>query len=399
MKNILFLTPRFIVGGAERYILVKSKWLVQHGYNVIVASEGGVWESKLKDIGVIHYKLDWINKNPKTSSYEDNIKRLAELNNIIRENNIEIIEANQLYPAIYVYYLSKITNVKFLVNVLSEISFLDNRNIEFIKELNDRNLYYNIADSCNGEIERANNVKFDRCVSLPIPMEIDSDIKIANGKYILTVCRMAKEKMYVKYLIKDFKKLCLENELKNYNLIIVGDGPLYKEVEKMAISSNGELQSNNCKIIMNGTVTGDDLEELYKNCDIYVGMGTTLLSAASYKKPSIIATFYPNDITEAYGYFGQEYEGISIGQIVNGMKKDSYSNYIVQLLRNNDLYKDIAIKGYNLVNDNFELNVVMNKWINEYEKIMINFRATKGIYKENEKIKTKIKKAYISIKH
>ena len=126
MKNILFITPKFIIGGAERYILVKSQWLVENGYNVTVASEGGVWENKLQDIGVRHYKLDWINKNPKTSSYEDNIKRLSELYNIIRENSIEIVEANQLYPAIYVYYLSKITHIKFLVNVLSELSFIDN---------------------------------------------------------------------------------------------------------------------------------------------------------------------------------------------------------------------------------------------------------------------------------
>ncbi len=30
--KIAFVTPQFVVGGAEIYILRKSKWLIEHGH-------------------------------------------------------------------------------------------------------------------------------------------------------------------------------------------------------------------------------------------------------------------------------------------------------------------------------------------------------------------------------
>lgn len=45
-KTILFLTPRMSIGGAQRYVIEKAKWLTSNKYNIIVCSEDGVWVHK-----------------------------------------------------------------------------------------------------------------------------------------------------------------------------------------------------------------------------------------------------------------------------------------------------------------------------------------------------------------
>ena len=36
--HIAIVTPQMIVGGAETYIIIKSRWLIAHGHQVTVVS-------------------------------------------------------------------------------------------------------------------------------------------------------------------------------------------------------------------------------------------------------------------------------------------------------------------------------------------------------------------------
>lgn len=38
--HIAFVTPQMIIGGAETYIITKSRWLISHGHTVTVVSGG-----------------------------------------------------------------------------------------------------------------------------------------------------------------------------------------------------------------------------------------------------------------------------------------------------------------------------------------------------------------------
>jgi hypothetical protein len=53
METIAFFTPRMVVGGAEMYVINKSNWLINRGYNVLVLSEEGQWVDKLPST-VVH---------------------------------------------------------------------------------------------------------------------------------------------------------------------------------------------------------------------------------------------------------------------------------------------------------------------------------------------------------
>lgn len=77
-----------------------------------------------------------------------------------------------------------------------------------------------------------------------------------------------------------------------------------QEVFELANSINISLQKDVIKLL--GTVTGNELEEIYSKCSLYIGVGTTMLIAASHRKPTIMASgLYPK---YAFDFWGSEPE-------------------------------------------------------------------------------------------
>ena len=61
--KIAIVTERMIVGGTETYIIRKSRWLLNHGHQVVVISEGGELAGALPD-GVKHVTVDFTGRPP-----------------------------------------------------------------------------------------------------------------------------------------------------------------------------------------------------------------------------------------------------------------------------------------------------------------------------------------------
>ncbi len=402
-KTILFATPKMIVGGAETYILGKAKYLKSRGYNIYILSEGGIWEERANDIANGHINISWINENPDYLTTKELLDRLIILSNIIDKYKIDLIEVNQLFPAIYFNYVEKIKKNKLIINVLSEISFIDNKYINLLKEYNEKSTYFNISQACNMEIEKYSKCILDKCKAINIPFKNEYKIKSTKyrNKYILTVARLEKEKMYIKNLAIDFTELCLKQNLSNIELIIVGDGSYRNEVERLVYQMNKKLKDTDCIIKMKGTVQGEELQQLFHDCYIYVGIGTTLINAAYYKKPAIIATYYPNDISKAYGYFNLYEDNVSIGQVIPGMVKVEYKKLIYDLLNDENHYNIIAKKGYDVYKKEFSEEVIMSKWENIYNDIISNNNIIieNETFKIHRNFKCKIKKIISIVKN
>lgn len=396
-KTILFLTPRMGIGGAQRYVIEKAKWLHNHNYKVIVCSEDGIWSKKLKDLGIEHIALEWINENPYILDYEIFIERLMTINAIMENNNVDIIEANQLFPAVYAYNLVKITHKPLLLNTLSELSFLNSRNIELLVKMNSLGLYFNLGKESNAILEQKNGIKLENCVNIPIPVSTH-ELKLSRGEYILTVARFAEEKRYVEYLMKDYVYFINSNKLENYDLLVVGDGKLYRKFEKLSKRLNRKIKTN-CRILLLGNKVDDELSNLYKDCDIYVGMGTTLISAASFSKPAIIATFPPYDISKAFGYFGATSSGTSYGQVTDIMERKSYAHYLERVYFDQDYYEKVSLEGYNLVKNTYDIDIVMRRWVEVYQYFIgmrIDYTTEKVIF---EPIRMNVLRIIFEIKY
>ena len=382
--NILYITPYMNIGGAEQYVINKSNSMMAKGNNVIVISAGGEWITKLTDLGIKHITLDWINKSPELVNKIDTLKNIKILTDIINENKIDIVETNQFYCGVWTHYACEFTNTPYILNVLSELGGWKRYNhIEFYKAMDDKNRYYNLGAKSNSEIEINSGVKLKNCINIPIPIIIDDKTIIDDDNYILTVARMSEEKMYIRKLIDDYYKLYSDGYLNNdMKLVIVGDGPLFEEIQDK-VSNINHIVGN--KIIdMKGFVTGKELQKLYANCTLYVGMGTTLLTAVSYKKPSLISSFYEQD--KCYGYFEPDGDDYSFGQPIKE-KEGSFYEYILKVIQDRELYEQLSANSFEYIKDKFALDSVMEKWETEYKKNSNMSNIGNELYFEMTKIK------------
>ncbi|HWR61140.1 MAG TPA: group 1 glycosyl transferase, partial [Clostridia bacterium] len=62
--NILIATMRLDIGGAETHIVELAKGLSREGFNVVVASVGGVYEAELIKSKIKVYRVPLDNKKP-----------------------------------------------------------------------------------------------------------------------------------------------------------------------------------------------------------------------------------------------------------------------------------------------------------------------------------------------
>lgn len=95
--NILHLARTMDQGGAEKIIYQLAKGSKLHGDEVCVVSCGGVYEEKLENHGIHHYKVyDLECKNPKIMQ-----KTLRELIAVVKKEKVEIIHTHHRMAALY----------------------------------------------------------------------------------------------------------------------------------------------------------------------------------------------------------------------------------------------------------------------------------------------------------
>jgi len=80
-KKILYLIKTMDVGGAERLTFNLCQYFQKHFSQIIIFSSGGLFEKKLKDIGIIHIKSAYANNRDVFSLFllRNNIKKIIKI--------------------------------------------------------------------------------------------------------------------------------------------------------------------------------------------------------------------------------------------------------------------------------------------------------------------------------
>jgi glycosyltransferase involved in cell wall biosynthesis len=100
-RNILQIVPSLNCGGVERGTIDIARAIVASGDNALVLASGGSLCSKVKEIPAKLIKHDVITKNP-LKIYNN----ISFIENLIKEENIDIIHARSRAPAWSAYYAS-----------------------------------------------------------------------------------------------------------------------------------------------------------------------------------------------------------------------------------------------------------------------------------------------------
>lgn len=367
--KIAFVTPQLIVGGAETYIARKSRWLIEHGHEVLVISEGGCFVEMLPP-KVEHIVLGNISKPPYHLSFQECRILLDKMTSILLSAKVDVIEAHNTFPILYLIMSSKKHKIPFCLNVLLDLSYDHNWLLCNATTVLDRvGLYYTLTENMNKHISGKCRIRLTPKI-IPIPIEITKRHLLQEGDYILTVGRLSPDKMYLKYLIVAFKELIQRHDF-NVQLFVVGDGGLKPEIESIAKDANQALGRN--AVVLLGTVVGEALDKLYANCTAYVGVGTTLLMSAANAKPTIIASGLDECQPYAYGLWGlrpDEDKAVIGGTVQMENRKQPYQDILLHILTTSkEKRAEYGKAAYTLLNDTCELNTVMDKWQKEYTYI------------------------------
>lgn len=81
------------IGGAETHVVELSKELKKQGYDIIVASNGGVYEQELAEAGIRHYKVPMNQRNVMKM-----MKSYMLLKKIIRKEKPDIVHSHARIP-------------------------------------------------------------------------------------------------------------------------------------------------------------------------------------------------------------------------------------------------------------------------------------------------------------
>ena len=107
--SVLMALNGLEIGGAETHVVELSKEMQRQGYRVVVASNGGVYESELASCGIKHYKVP-MNKR----SLPFIIVSYFKLKKIIRKEKIDIVHAHARIPGFLCGLLKRKMNFTFV---------------------------------------------------------------------------------------------------------------------------------------------------------------------------------------------------------------------------------------------------------------------------------------------
>lgn len=298
--KILMVTMGLDIGGAETHIVELSKELCRRGYEVLIASNGGVYVPEIEASGVRHFQLPLHTKNPGAmrASYRG-------LKKLIREEKPDIVHAHARIPA----FLTGLVRHRIEFNFVTTAHWVFE--VTHLNRLLTNWGTYTVAvsDDIRQYLIDEYDLRPDQ-ISLTINgIDMEKFSPERTGETVFREFHLNPEAPTVVYVSRmDESRALAAGQLINIaprlaerfpdvQLLIAGGGDRYEELSARSSEVNRTL-GRQC-VVMPGART--DINEIIAAGDIFVGVSRAALEAMSTGKPSIIAG------NEGYiGIFGEE---------------------------------------------------------------------------------------------
>lgn len=303
--NILHLIENLDIGGAQTRLVNDLRFLDRKRFNNVVCSltAGGRLVSEVEGMGIKAFALDGA----------FNLKSLAKLLRIIRQNEIDVIHTQLFFTDLYGRLAGKMSRVPFIVTTIQssvyepDNTFLYSYKRQLLDSYSGRlcnSKFIAVSGFVRDSIIR--RLKFDPkkieiipnyidCAAFSAAQELDilvlkKELEIKRGEVVfITVSRLNPAKG-LNYLLEAFAAL-----LKQYpraRLLIVGSGPSEAELKGLSRILGAED-----KVVFLGE--RKDIKELLHMSDIFVfptlseGLPLSLLEAMAVGKPCIASDIGP----------------------------------------------------------------------------------------------------------
>lgn len=287
-KKILMALQGLNIGGAETHVLELSLALHRQGYDVVVVSNGGVYERELVDEGIRCYHAPLHKRSMPLM-----LRSLCILRRIIKEERPDVVHAHARIPAFLCGLLQKrmgfpfVTSAHWVFYVNSSLRRLTNWGERTIAVSEDIREYlkenYGVPDEhISVTINGIDTERFSPAVSGERVLREFGFVP--DRPTISYVSRMDESRALVaRHLVAIAPRL--REQIPNLQILIAGGGDVFDEINAEAQKVNEAAGEN--FVVMTGART--DINEIVAAGDVFVGVSRAALEAMAAEKPVVVA--------------------------------------------------------------------------------------------------------------
>jgi polysaccharide pyruvyl transferase CsaB len=287
MKKILMVLMGLDIGGAETHVVGLSLALQQMGWEVLVASNGGVYEQVLSEAGIRHFQIPTNTRSP-----WDMHRSLLQLRRLIQEEQPDLVHAHARIPAFLCGILHRqmgfpfVTTAHWVFRVNPLLRFLTDWGQQTIAVSTDIRDYlidrYDLpASQIHVTVNGIDTDQFSPSVSGDrIRQELDLP---ASAPVITCVTRLHESRARSAQVLLESAPT-LAKAIPGLRILLVGDGEQLGSLRQRAQRVNQSL-GYDCALLTGGRT---DIPELVAAGDVFIGVSRAALEAMSCGKPTIL---------------------------------------------------------------------------------------------------------------
>lgn len=299
MKKILMVLMGLETGGAETHVVELSLTLQSRGWEVLVASNGGVYEKVLEEHGIRHFLVPAHTREPRMMR-----RAYLALEQVIRREKPDVVHAHARIPAFLCGLLHRkmgfpfVTTAHWVFRVNPILRLITDWGQQTIAVSEDIREYlircYDLpASQIHTTINGIDTALFSPEVSGKASRQefgIPADVPV-----VTCVTRLHESRaLSATLLVHCAPKLAATNP--GLRILVVGDGERLSWLTRQANAVNQRL-GYPCVILTGGRT---DVPQLVAACDVFVGVSRAALEAMSSEKPVLLCG------NEGYGGLARE---------------------------------------------------------------------------------------------
>lgn len=371
LPTILIALTGLDIGGTETHAVVLCKHLKDMGYNVIVASNGGIYEKEIVDYGIRHYKVSLNTKKP-----WEVVRAFFKLITIVKSEKVDLIHAHARIPAFICNIVSRVLNVKFITT--AHAKFRSNFILKYISAWGQKTIA--VSNDIKEHLVKAFGVNEKNIIVVTNGIDTDqfnskiqynnllSEFNIDNSyKRIVWVSRIDDDLgNTVLSLIDSIDEVC--NKFEKVALFIVGSGNRLDEIRKMALQKNNDLGKQ--VVFVTGRRT--DINNILNLADVFVGISRAALEAMACEKPVVLAGPWSFVGVLDENIFGvAEQDNFTGRNTSNPVTSSMLSDSIIKILSMSiDESNQLGKLGRTIVLDNYSALKMTQKTAEVYQNVI-----------------------------
>lgn len=287
-RKVMMVLMGLEIGGAETHVVELSKELHRQGYEVVVVSNGGVYERELTDAGIRcrHAPLH-------RRSAGRMLRSLYLLHGIIRREKPDVVHAHARIPAFLCGILHRWMGFPFVTS--AHWVFYVNHTLRRLTDWGERTVA--VSDDIREYLKENYGVP-DKHISVTINgIDTEKFSPAVSGERVLREFGFSPDRPTVSYVSRMDESRALvarqlvgiaprlREKIPNIQILIAGGGDVYDEISAKAQAVNDAAGER--FVVMTGART--DINEIVAAGDVFVGVSRAALEAMAAAKPVIVA--------------------------------------------------------------------------------------------------------------